>query len=116
ERGWRVSEARTNVCPFIPLPGLFWESYLAELGSEHPYNFRRKLRRLTEQFNVEFEQARTEEQRREAIDLVIRLHHMRWRERSDAFHTPELLSFHREMSQVALDRGWLRLYVLRLDG
>ncbi len=115
--GWRASEAVTNVCPFIQLAGLSWDSYLAELGAEHRYNFRRKVRRLTEQFTVEFDEVRTETERREAIELVIHLHHMRWNERggSDAFHTPELLSFHREMSRVALERGWLRLYVLRLD-
>ena len=45
------------------------------------------------------------------------LHNMRWRDRggSDAFHTPGLVSFHREFSQLALKRGWLRLYVLRLN-
>jgi CelD/BcsL family acetyltransferase involved in cellulose biosynthesis len=51
------------------------------------------------------------------MDLVMELHNMRWRDRggSDAFDTPGLVAFHREFSRLALDRGWLRLYVLRLN-
>jgi CelD/BcsL family acetyltransferase involved in cellulose biosynthesis len=118
EEGWNVSEARTNTCPFIRLAGRSWESYLGSLGAEHRYNFNRKLKRLNRDYVVQFEEVSTKEQCRESIDLVIALHNRRWRERggSDAFHTPGLVGFHQEFSQVALDRGWLRLYVLRLNG
>jgi CelD/BcsL family acetyltransferase involved in cellulose biosynthesis len=107
----------TNTCPFIPLAGITWEAYLASLGAEHRYNFNRKWKRLNRDYSVQFEQVRTEEQCRESMDLVMELHNMRWRERggSDAFDTPGLVAFHREFSRLALQRGWLRLYVLRLD-
>ena len=118
ESNWSVAATETNTCPFIPLAGRSWESYLATLGSEHRYNFRRKLKRLSRDYVVRFEQVRTEEQCRKSIDLVIALHNLRWRGRggSDAFDTPGLVGFHHEFSQIALKRGWLRLYVLRLDG
>jgi CelD/BcsL family acetyltransferase involved in cellulose biosynthesis len=118
ESGWSVAETETNTCPFIPLAGRSWESYLATLGAEHRYNFRRKLKRLNRDYAVRFEQVRTGEQCRESIDLVVALHNLRWRDRggSDAFDTPGLVGFHQEFSQIALKRGWLRLYVLRLDG
>lgn len=118
ERGWSVAERETNTCPFIPLAGRSWESYLATLGAEHRYNFQRKWKRLNRDFAVDLEQVRTEEQCRESIDLVITQHNLRWQDRggSDAFDTPGLVGFHQEFSQVALKRGWLRLYILRLDG
>ena len=118
ENGWSVAETETNTCPFIPLAGRSWESYLATLGAEHRYNFHRKWKRLNRDYAVQFEQVRTEQQCRESIDLVITLHNLRWRDRggSDAFHTSGLVEFHQEFSQIALERGWLRLYVLRLDG
>jgi CelD/BcsL family acetyltransferase involved in cellulose biosynthesis len=118
ESGWSVAETGTNTCPFIPLAGRSWESYLATLGAEHRYNFHRKWKRLNRDYAVQFEQVRTGEQCRESIDLVIALHNLRWRDRggSDAFNTPGLVGFHQEFSQVALERDWLRLYVLRLDG
>lgn len=114
---WRLSEGRTNVCPFINLASHSWESYLATLGSKHRYNFSRSLKVLTKQFNMRFEQARSEEQRREALRLLIALHNMRWQDRgcSEAFYTPALLSFHEEFSRLALERGWLRLFVLWFD-
>jgi CelD/BcsL family acetyltransferase involved in cellulose biosynthesis len=118
ENGWSVAEAATNTCPFIPLAGRSWDSYLATLGAEHRYNFHRKWKRLNRDYTVQFEQVRTPAQCREEIDLVISQHNLRWQDRggSDAFHAPGLVAFHQEFSQVALDRGWLRLYVLRLDG
>jgi CelD/BcsL family acetyltransferase involved in cellulose biosynthesis len=116
--GWGISETKVNICPFIPLCGKTWESYLTTLGAEHRYNFNRKWKRLQKDYVVQFEQVRTGEQCREAIDLLITLHNLRWSERggSDAFHTPGLIAFHREFSRIALARGWLRLYILRLNG
>jgi len=117
ERDWSVSDTVTNTCPFISLAGMTWEAYLATLGAEHRYNFNRKWKRLNRDYTVQFEQVHTEEQCRESMDLVMELHNMRWRDRggSDAFDTPGLVAFHREFSRLALDRGWLRLYVLRLN-
>jgi CelD/BcsL family acetyltransferase involved in cellulose biosynthesis len=116
-RNWKVSERVTNTCPYISLAGLSWEAYLATLGAEHRYNFNRKLRRLNRDHHVQFEQVRAANQCRESIDLVIELHNLRWRDRgkSDAFHTEGLVGFHREFSGLALERGWLRLYILRLN-
>jgi len=118
EQGWTAAETRTNTCPFIPLAGTTWDSYLASLGTEHRYNFNRKWRRLNRDYEVRFEQVRTPEQCREATDMLIAQHNTRWRVRggSDAFHTAALVEFHRDWTQVALERGWLRLYVLRLNG
>jgi len=117
EKGWTVAEIKTNICPFIPLARTTWDGYLASLGAEHRYNFNRKWRRLNRDYEVRFEQARTPEACREAIDLLIAQHNARWSARggSDAFHTAGLIAFHREFTQVALTRGWLRLYVLRLN-
>jgi CelD/BcsL family acetyltransferase involved in cellulose biosynthesis len=118
EDGWTAAETKTNICPYIPLAGTTWDSYLASLSAEHRYNFNRKWRRLNRDYEVRFEQACTPEQCRESLDLLIAQHNTRWRARggSDAFHTRGLVEFHREWTQVALERGWLRLYVLRLNG
>jgi CelD/BcsL family acetyltransferase involved in cellulose biosynthesis len=115
--GWSATETHTNVCPFIPLAGATWESYLASLSADHRYNFNRKWRRLNRDHAVSFDQVRTTEQCREAIDLLIAQHNARWSARggSDAFHTAGLVAFHREWTEIALARGWLRLYVLRVD-
>ncbi|MFL6656103.1 MAG: GNAT family N-acetyltransferase [Sulfurifustis sp.] len=116
--GWPSFCRTTDLCPYIDLTGQSWESYLDSLGAAHRYNFRRRLRNLSKQFDVRFERADSEAERREAMRLLIALHRKRWRGRADAdaFHEPGLLAFHEELSAAALRRGWLRLYVLRLDG
>lgn len=118
DRGWTAFRGTTNFCPFVDLSGHSWESYLASLGSAHRYNFRRRLKNLHRKFDVRFQQVETEEQRRQAMAILIALHNMRWRERggSDALHTAHLRSFHEELTKRALQRGWLRLFVLWLDG
>src|SRR5579871_144636 len=115
--GWRMVETISNTCPFIPLSGATWESYLGSLGSEHRYNFNRKWKRLNKDHSVIFHRVDREEECREAVDLTIQLHRKRWSEhgKSDAFHTEALIEFHREFCLLALRRGWLRLYTLRVD-
>ena len=117
-RGWGFLERPGGVCPYVGLSGRPWSEYLAGRGREHRYAFRRKFRGLTRKFDVSFELARSDEARREALASLISLHTMRWKDRggSDAFHTAALRAFHEEATRLAFDRGWLRLYVLRLDG
>jgi len=116
--GWSRHYQTTNVCPYIPLRGVSWDDYLGSLGAEHRYAFHRKLKRLQRDHAVRFEAVRREQECRDALDVTIDLHNRRWNDRggSDAFHTRELVGFHRDFTTQALQRGWLRLYVLWVDG
>ena len=113
---WSVRATTTEVCPFIPLGGHTWDSYLDDLGSAHRYNFRRRLRNLERLGRVRFTRVEAEPARAAALSELVALHRMRWQPRggSSAFDRP-LVEFHQELSALALARGWLRLYTLRLD-
>jgi CelD/BcsL family acetyltransferase involved in cellulose biosynthesis len=115
---WTLTDLQINICPYVPLSGMTWESYLGTLGSEHRYNFRRKLQRINKEFTVERDTPRSFHQCHRDLDATVALHNLRWdgRGRSDAFHTPELIAFHRDIAPLAFARRWLRLYVLRLNG
>ncbi|HEV8703080.1 MAG TPA: GNAT family N-acetyltransferase [Candidatus Polarisedimenticolia bacterium] len=115
--GWGVSASTTAVCPYIDLSGQTWGSYLAGLGPAHRANLQRRLRNLTRSSEPLFTEAASEEERREFLGHLIDLHNLRRRDLggSEAFHTPGLLAFHQEFSALALQRGWLRLCLLRLD-
>jgi CelD/BcsL family acetyltransferase involved in cellulose biosynthesis len=117
-RGWTPRVARTDLCPFIPLAGETWSSYLQTLGASHRSNFRRRLRNLERSFRVDFSQAATEPERQAAFAALTALHGRRWRARggSTAFHSERLVRFHDDLTRLLLDRGWLRLFVLSLDG
>lgn len=114
---WIPTRTTTGFCPYIDLLGHSRESYIASLGPSHRYNFRRRLRKLESTFDVRVEEARSEVQRRKALPVLVTLHHRRWYGRggSDAMHRPALVAFHEEFSRIALERGWLRLFILWLD-
>jgi len=116
--GWTSIGAKTEVCPFIDLNGLSFDEYLGTLGSSHRYNFKRRLRNLTRDHDVEVAYAVTDDERREMLAHVVDLHLRRWNPRggSDAFNGAEVLAFHEEFSGLAQQRGWLRLFVIRIDG
>jgi CelD/BcsL family acetyltransferase involved in cellulose biosynthesis len=116
--GWTMSTAPNGVCPVIPLAGHTWDSYLATLGSAHRANVRRRIRALGQRFDMRFEQVTTEGERRAACAALVAFHARRFDDRrgSTAFQTEPLRAFHDEVTRRALDRGWLRLHVLRLNG
>jgi len=118
EAGWTVHRRVIETCPYLTLRGHTWESYLASLGSSHRYNFNRRLKNLHKQGTLVFDLVEKEDQRREALRMLLDLHNRCWDERggSDAMQTPHELAFHDAFSRLALERGWLRLFVLRLEG
>jgi CelD/BcsL family acetyltransferase involved in cellulose biosynthesis len=115
-RGWTRTTAAGGTCPYIPLAGHTWDSYLATLGSSHRANVRRRIRALEQKFDVRFERITSEAQRREAFPKLVQYHERRFDEEGTAFRTAPLRAFHDELTKRALDRGWLRMYVLRLNG
>lgn len=118
QRGWNAWQGPRELCPFVSLRGQSFASYLASLGSEHRYAFRRKLGRIEKRYTARFDLVRSEAERQEALAELFRLHDLRWHTRGDpgAFSTQALREFHDEFSRLALEAGWLRLWVLRLDG
>src|SRR3989442_9118161 len=116
--GWSTSEETVGVCPFPILTGHSWHSYPGSLGSEHRYNFRRRLRNIGKIARVRFEEARSPAQAQHMLEELVALHNMRWRDRggSDAFRTPDLIAFPAEVTQPALDHRWLRLHPPTPDG
>jgi CelD/BcsL family acetyltransferase involved in cellulose biosynthesis len=117
QSGWVHTISATDVCPYIDLTGQDWESYLAHLGPSHRYNVRRRLRNLNRRGRVRLERAEREEQRQVAFRHLVRLHRLRWHElgRPGVFPNDALLAFHEEFTHLALQRGWLRLFVLSVD-
>ena len=118
QAGWTCAVASDGTCPVVPLDGHTWDSYLATLGSSHRANVRRRLRALEQQFDVRFERAGTESERRELLQQLATFHSRRWSDRggSTAFLTPAVRAFQDEATRRAFAHGVLRLYALRLDG
>ena len=117
-RGWQRVERSTDVCPYIPLEGLTWASYLASVSGHHRSNVRRRLAHLERSGQMEFDLARTEAERAAALGAFFDLHGRRWDRRggSSAVHSAEVRAFHESWTRLALAQGWLRLFTMRLAG
>jgi CelD/BcsL family acetyltransferase involved in cellulose biosynthesis len=115
---WKRTEIPVNICPFIDLAGKTWTSFQEGLGPKHRYNFHRRLKNLHRAFAASFEHVSSEEQRGPALTTLVALHNKRMEERggSDGLHSAELIGFHEEVTRLALVQGWLRLFVLTLNG
>src|SRR5204862_6229605 len=50
------------------------------------------------------------------FDALARLHIMRWGQESVGSLEGERAAFHREFAAVALEQGWLRLWLAEIDG
>jgi CelD/BcsL family acetyltransferase involved in cellulose biosynthesis len=118
QQRWNISDIRTNICPFIDLAGQTWKTFQAGLGGSHRYNFHRRLKNLHRDFDAQFECVVAEDQRSAALETLVVLHNKRMHDRggSDGLHSSELIGFHEELTRLALAQGWLRLFILTLNG
>jgi len=114
-RGYRVFDRVINVCPFMTLSGQSWDSLLSSLGKRHRENVRRRIRKLPAAACVL--QTMTQEDLLNNLPSLIALHNERWDKRggSDALKESGVQAFHKDFSRLALERGWLRLFVLRIS-
>jgi CelD/BcsL family acetyltransferase involved in cellulose biosynthesis len=116
--GWTSSTVADGVCPVIDLTGHTWDSFLATVGPSHRANIRRRLRGLEKQFDTRFERVIADDLRREALEALCRFHSDRFEAEggSTAFLNTAVRAFQEDATRLTLERGWLRMYVLRLDG
>ncbi len=113
--GWALSNA--EVCPTLALPTSF-DGYVKSLGKNMREQIKRYPKRLEKNFTVEIEQAKTQEQVKEFLTQLFELHGKRWRARGQTgvLVLPSRQKFHRALCADFLERDWLRLWRLKLDG
>jgi CelD/BcsL family acetyltransferase involved in cellulose biosynthesis len=118
DSGWVYTATDDGVCPVVRLTGHTFESFLDSLGASHRANIRRRIRALERRFEVRFERVTGHGERAAMLAALARFHRARYDARggSTAFSTAAARAFHEDATARALDRGWLRMYVLRLDG
>lgn len=103
---------RREASPVLSLTKGGWEGFLATRSANFRQQLRSRERRLARAGRVQFRLADASTLERD-LDNLFALHGARWGgRRTDFADTP----FHRELAAAALDRGWLRLWLLELDG
>jgi CelD/BcsL family acetyltransferase involved in cellulose biosynthesis len=116
--GWKSAAVVTNRCPYINLAGLDADAYWSSVHSHHRLDVERKRRKLHRNCEVQLQVAKSEAERRSAMEIFVNVHLTRWSGRggSTALNSRQLVNFHNAFSRISLDRGWLRMYTLVVDG
>jgi len=109
--GSKVVE-RTSA-PVLELSESSWDEFLANRSSNFRQQMRKYERRLGREHAVAIRLADDPDRLQSDLDTLFALHRARW-PGSEWFAGAE--AFHREFAAVALERGWLRLWLLELDG
>lgn len=90
-----------------------WDGYLSRRSANFRQQVRRRERNLTRRYKLRFRLA-NEETLHTDLGLLFSLHNARWSASRSAFE--RWRAFHRDFASVALERGWLRIWFLELDG
>ena len=108
--------ARRKYCWRVELPNS-WEEYLAGLSKSHRKQLRRFQRRLFASGRAVLRTVATEQEFRQAFEILIDLHRRRRESLGDrgCFHSGRFTEFHREIAWRFFERGLLRLSWLELD-
>ncbi len=113
-RGWTVETEVQEVCPLVHLPGS-WEEYLAALDGKDRHELRRKLRRAEAAEGLRWWIVGPQDDLEAAVEDFLTLM-ARSSQAKDAFLTPTMRGFFRELARMTFDAGWLELAFLELDG
>ena len=112
-RGYAVTVEQEDLVPGVTLPGS-WDDYLAALRKKDRHELRRKLRRLESAGAVEMRLADAA-----TLDGDLRIFQEMMaesREEKRDFLSPERAAFFERAMHRMHDAGWLRLFLLMLDG
>jgi CelD/BcsL family acetyltransferase involved in cellulose biosynthesis len=115
ETGWSVRAAEDGFCPFIPLSGHSWDSFLSTIGPSHRATTRRRLRFLDRSFTVRFTRVTDDVMRQYALARLFEFHAARFGSKGTAFHTGALRAFHLDATDRLQKSGILRLFTLHLN-
>jgi CelD/BcsL family acetyltransferase involved in cellulose biosynthesis len=110
---------RRERSPVLDSAGMRWEDWLASRSSSFRQRLRRRERALSSRHLVSFRLANDPERLERDLDTLFALHRKRWQQgpaQSAFADSPALEAFHRDFAARALERGWLRLWFLELDG
>jgi CelD/BcsL family acetyltransferase involved in cellulose biosynthesis len=100
--------------PFVRGEWSSWDDYLGTRSSNFRQELRRKERRLGER-GLAFRELGEAAELDGALDVLFELHRARWGDEASRWFAGRE-AFQREFAQVALERGWLRVSVMELEG
>jgi CelD/BcsL family acetyltransferase involved in cellulose biosynthesis len=101
--------------PYLTLQGT-WEAYLGSLKPKFRSNLRNRLKRIQKLGDVSYELVTAREKSAAALEDAFAIERSGWKgeAKSAIGMDPTLARFYTEWGELAAERGWLRLWFLRL--
>jgi CelD/BcsL family acetyltransferase involved in cellulose biosynthesis len=119
DRDWaRILDGRVireTGYPILRFSDGSWDAFLGGQSSRFRKSARNHRNRLEREHDTRYRLAERETLE-DDLDAAFRLHRARFREHSGCLFCGEHERFQREFAALALERGWLRLLLLELDG
>jgi CelD/BcsL family acetyltransferase involved in cellulose biosynthesis len=93
-----------------------WEAWLAGRSANLRATLRRSQRALERRGHVRVRLSDDPDRLDRDIDTLVELHAKRWPDGASRTFTGARAAFHRDVMRTFLERGWLRLWFLEVDG
>jgi dTDP-4-amino-4,6-dideoxygalactose transaminase/CelD/BcsL family acetyltransferase involved in cellulose biosynthesis len=104
----------TSGSPVLHIQGRHWDEVLERMSRNLRQQVRRKERNLHRGHDVRFRLSDTNERLEQDLETLFQLHAARWGKKAEWFTATQ--AFHRAFAKLAFERGWLRLWLLEVDG
>lgn len=105
---------RREASPVLEFRGS-WEEYLATRSANLRQQTRRRERRLLREHAAEFRLSQDADRIEDDLHTLVGLHAARWGTESSTF-SGRYQSFQRDFAHRALVKGWLRLWLVEIEG
>jgi CelD/BcsL family acetyltransferase involved in cellulose biosynthesis len=115
--GYRVLGRRTEISPYLPLPGS-WDELLGSIGKNLRHKWRRNRRALDRDGGLVLRTTRHEADVERDLDLFLNLEAAGWKGRAGTaiICDPRSELLYRGFAHAAARQGWLRLSILQCHG
>jgi CelD/BcsL family acetyltransferase involved in cellulose biosynthesis len=111
--GGRVLDSTPS--PVLDAGGMSFDEWLKSRSRNFRDQVRRRERKLAKTHELTYRLTEDPARLDDDLETLFRLHRARWEGTTASFEgTRE--AFHRDFARAALERGWLRLWTLELDG
>jgi CelD/BcsL family acetyltransferase involved in cellulose biosynthesis len=101
---------RRESSPVVRIDGTTWEDFLGARSANFRQQVRRRERKLMREHAVGYRLSDDPARLPEDLDTLLALHRARWGPELGAFPATRR-AFHRDFASLALERGWLRLWI-----
>lgn len=101
--------------PSLQIEGRSWDDYLAGASKNLREKLRRNTRKIERDHELRFDLCERPDQVEPMMQTLFELHGMRWAA-GGSFGRDSVAPFHLDFAPTALERGWLRLWTMRVDG